>query len=147
MKKNYMLLKAILTDGHYTSEDFLMVECRDDTPDPTPNLTPTPTPLVSNNIELNSANNWTYRFNNFLIIRFIPVSTSSQYIIRVPQLPNELLPQPGQPAPIPSSSSVNLGSDKIGDLLFIAPYFNKSITLLNNSNSYSSTINIGQIIF
>lgn len=141
MKKNYMLLKAILTDGHYTSEDFLMVECMEDSPNPTP------TPALSDYIELNSANNWTYRFNNFLIVRFIPTSTSSQYVIRIPKLLNEILPQPGQPAPIPSSSSVSFGSNKIGDLLFTTGYVNKSIVLLDNSNSYSSTINIGQIIF
>lgn len=147
MKKNYMLLKAILTDGHYTSEDFLMVECKDGSPDPTPVLTPTPTPLVPNNIELNLSNNWTHRVNDFLVIKFIPTLSNSQYVIRVPKLSDELLPQPGQPAPIPSSASLNINSNKIGDLLFISSYFNKNITLVDNSNVYTSTINIGQIIF
>lgn len=144
MKKNYMLLKTILTDGHYTSEDFLMVECRDDSQQPSP----TPTPEPTANIELNSANNWTYRFNNFLVIRFIPSSSDqNQYVFKLPKLSDGLLPQLGQPAPIPSSSSVIIGSDKIGDLLFINSYFNKPIVLAIGTSQYNSTTNIGQIIF
>jgi hypothetical protein len=167
-QKNYMLLKAILTDGNYTSEDLMMVEClenpatpgptpsvsRSPTPTPTltPNMTPNPTPTVTPSMQvdpeivLNLANNWTYRYNNLLIIRVIPANSSSNISVLVPVLPSALLPQSGQPAPIPSSASLFVGGNKVGDLSFIGPYFGKSIKLTLNGSQYIGTINIGQII-
>ena len=159
-----MLLKAILTDGHYTTEDFLMVGClpQRPTPTPTPSVTPgifptptptsfmsvTPTPSSNSLLVLNAANNWTYRFNDFLIIRYIPVNSSdTNAFITIPALESVLLPQIGQPSPIPLSASINRGTTKIGDLLFINGYLNRSIVLNTNNTSYQSSINIGQIVF
>lgn len=167
--KNYMLLKASLTDGHYTTEDFLMVGCIDvlvptpavtssNLPTPTPSatasnqntVTPTPTPSTDPGaqIVLNASNNWTYRNNDFLIIRYVPASENNSAItLRVPVLPAILLPQPGQPAPIPSSASLLKDNNRLGDLIFINTYVGQNIVLLLNDTNYTSTINIGQIIF
>jgi hypothetical protein len=161
-----MLLKAILSDGHYTTEDFIMVGCFDQYPTPTPTITPTngtvstplpsfptPTPTQSANgvpissINLQQSNNWTYRYNDALIIRFIPVTQPSDIVVTIPSLMVELLPLPGQPAPIPLSATVLRQSDKIGDLLFISPYINKNINITINNNSYNSIISMGQILF
>ena len=155
--KNYMLLKAVLTDGHYTSEDFLMVECRTDIPTPTPtptrfsvpSPTPTPTPTAtpSDKIQLITNNDWTYRTNGFLIAKFNPVTNPSSHTFQLSPLTLSAIPQPGSPAPIPLSAAVFIGSERIGNILFIPAYLGKNITLLINANTYHSTINIGQIIF
>lgn len=154
---NYMLLKATLTDGHYISEDLLMVECRTDIPTPTPSPTafsapsptptPTPTATPSNIIELTPNNNWTYIIQDFLIARFVPTDNQISYFIRIPPLASNDTPVIGGPAPLPVSASVFIGDQKIGDILFISPYLTKTIVLLVNANTYNSTMNIGQIIF
>lgn len=170
-----MLLKTILSDGHYTTEDMLMVSCFDNYPTPTPSatspaltpgLTPTPTQttnmvatptptsntVVQPQIVLSQSNNWTYRFNDFLIIRYVATVTDNSIVLSVPSLPNILLPQPGQPSPIPSSSSIIrkqgvTTETKIGDLIFINSYIGQNIILNTGPNTYNSTINIGQVVF
>lgn len=173
MKTNYMLLKGILTDGSYTTEDFLMMSCFDkyptptptvtptvtqsSTPAPTPGLTPTPSPTINiatpqPQIVLSQSNNWTYRYNDALIIRYVPTIVDNSLTLSVPTLPNILLPQPGQPSPIPSSSSVIrkqgvTTETKIGDLVFINSYIGQNIILAIGTNNYTSAINIGQVVF
>lgn len=169
--KNHILLKAVLNDGHYQTEDLLMVSCVDPTPTPTvsptvtPTITPsrgyiapsppsppppspTPSPSAISNIVLQSSNSWTYRYNDFLIIKFTPAANTDRNVsFSIPSLPSILLPQPGQPSPIPSSANVVYQNTLIGNLLFINSYISQNISMTMNNSNYSSVITIGQIAF
>lgn len=104
-------------------------------------------PFVLWSETLRSSNNWTYRYNNFLALRFIPNSSGSTIELSVPIISLSTLPETGDPAPIPSSCVVTRAGTKIGDLLFISAYNNKTINAIISGVSYSAVINNGQINF
>jgi len=105
------------------------------------------TPIVLWSETLRSINNWTYRYNNFLSLRFIPNTFESTIELSVPMVDTLDLPSVGTPAPLPSTCVVTRNGSKIGDLLFIPAYNGKNITAIISGISYSSTINNGQINF
>lgn len=144
---NHMIIKATISDGCSASEDQFTILCRNSiTPNPTPTITPTPsaTPISQNLLILNQANDWTYRFNNQIVIKFIKTVTEN-VVITVPALDIGLLPQLGQPVNVPNFANINTGSSSIGQLVFIDAYKNQNISIEYSDVNYRNVIKPGAI--
>lgn len=96
---------------------------------------------------LRQSNNWTYRKDNLLMLRFVPLNSSPTIEISVPLVTSDKLPSLGQAYPLPLSAIVTLGGSRIGDLNFIPAYLNSNITITVNNVNYSSIVKNGQIVF
>lgn len=96
---------------------------------------------------LTSSNNWTYRKNDIIMMKFVPANNTSDIQVFVPLVEYQNLPELGQPIPIPNTSVVISGGVRIGDLIFTNSYLNKSISINLSGVSYTSIVKNGQIIF
>lgn len=104
-------------------------------------------PVILWRDNLNSSNNWTYRKDNLLMMRFIPTSPTSNAILSIPDINYASLPGAGEPYPVPLTSVVTLSGNKVGDLIFVSSYLNQTISITINNSIYSTSIKNGQIAF
>jgi hypothetical protein len=112
------------------------------TPTQTIASTPTPTPTVTvspmANITLNAANNWSYVFNNSVVLKFIRQNSSQTNIsINIPSNNISLLTNNS----VPSVSSIVFNNNVLGQLIYNGPIFeNKSLNVTIGSTVYTGTI-------
>lgn len=98
------------------------------------------------NIVLNSYNNWEYRFDDFLVFKFIPSSGHSDVTMSIPSLPEISPPSNLKLLHIPlinASSDIMLNTTKVGTLIYLTRFDNKSIVMTKNSQNYTGTITPG----
>lgn len=97
-------------------------------------------------IVLNSKNNWEYRLNDFVILKFTPTTGNSGVVLNLESIPavspNSDLISSSSPL-ITSSSDILQGGTKLGTLIYLSNFNNTTITINKNSQNYSGTITPG----
>jgi hypothetical protein len=115
------------------------------TPTLTSTITATPTNSSSSpaNISLNLTNNWTYTFNNTVLMRFIrQENVSTNIVLSIPSSTISLISNNS----LPSVSNIILNNTIIGQLIYNGPIFeNKVMNISINSVNYSGIINFQTI--
>jgi hypothetical protein len=98
------------------------------------------------NILLSSKNNWEYKFDDFLIFKFIPVNTADNISLTIPTIPEIASPANLRISNIPlinSSADIQLSNVKVGTLIYLSRFDSKTISVSKNSQNYSGTITPG----
>jgi len=98
------------------------------------------------NIVLNSKNNWEYKFDDFLIFKFIPVNTTDNISLTIPTIPEIASPANLRISNIPlinSSADIKISNVKVGTLIYLSKFDSKTISVSKNSQNYSGTITPG----
>jgi hypothetical protein len=98
------------------------------------------------NIVLNLKNNWEYKFDDFLIFKFIPVNISDNIYLTIPTIPEIASPANLRISNIPlinSSADIKLDNVKVGTLIYLSKFDSKTISVSKNSQNYSGTITPG----
>lgn len=98
------------------------------------------------NIVLNSYNNWEYRFDDFLVFKFIPMSGHSDVVISVASLPEIAPPSNLKLLHIPlinASTDILLNNTKVGTLIYLTRFDNRSVVMTKNNQNYTGTISPG----
>jgi hypothetical protein len=94
-------------------------------------------------ITLSSKNNWEYKFDNFLIFKFIPTNGNNDVILTIPPIP-EIFPisnlRVSQSPVINSSSEIRISTTTIGQLIYLSNFNGKSIKAVKNSQNYTGLI-------
>lgn len=97
-------------------------------------------------ITLSSKNNWEYKFDNFLIFKFIPTNGNNDVVLSIPPIP-EIFPisnlRMSQLPVINSSSEVRISTTTIGQLIYLSNFSGKSIKAVKNSQNYTGLITPG----
>jgi hypothetical protein len=97
-------------------------------------------------IVLSSKNNWEYKLNNIIILKFNPlnISDDTQLVFKsIPEIsPSNNIIVENSPL-ITSSTNVLLDTANIGLLVYLSLYDNKSFTATKSSQNYIGTISPG----
>ena len=94
-------------------------------------------------ITLSSKNNWEYKFDNFLIFKFIPAPGNNDVVLTIPPIP-EIFPisnlRLSQMPVINSSAEIRISTTTIGQLVYLSNFNNKTIKVIKNNQNYNGLV-------
>jgi len=97
-------------------------------------------------IVLNNKNNWEYKFDDFLIFKFIPINALDNTYLTIQTISEIASPASLKLSNTPlinSSADIKLNNVKIGTLIYLSKFDNRIISVSKNSQNYSGTITPG----
>ena len=131
------IVKAEITGINIKASQMCVIKCGDlqrcEVPD-------------GSNIVLNSRNNWEYKFNDFLIFKFIPAAGNNSVSLSVATIPEISSPSDLKLVTIPlinASADIRIGGEKVGTIIYLTRFDKKNIALTKNSQNYNGTISPG----
>jgi hypothetical protein len=131
------IVKAEVTGINITASQMCVIKCGElqkcEIPD-------------GSSIVLNSKNNWEYKFNNFLIFKFIPAAGNNSVSLSVATIPEISSPSDLKLASIPlinASADIRLAGEKVGTIIYLTRFDKNNIVLTKNSQNYNGTISPG----